>query len=266
MVVYNKTEELVLNLLGFVLLFLAARTSPVHASEVLSGAGVGLTAVVGSMSASLLVAGLLTVSGLNMHWYTMPWLGCTMYATSSLLGAVAARHWLHETVLHKSSPERNTEQAAHLGAQCVWATLLLFLMRGSNHGILPLLWVLPPALARLVANKMSLSLTILTTTMGLVLPLILSFQYVLELADFFFPLMGRIGTEVPTELVCAVLFGFIFAWMLLVPLSVVHLLPRDVRAVALRILALLVVALGLLVAARFPYDAVTHTLLLRIYL
>ena len=69
------------------------------------------------------------------------------------------------------------------------------------------------------------------------------FRYTLELAQFVFPLMGRIGTEVAPDVGVALIFGGLVSLLVLTPLSLFHELTS--RQLQRRLLAVLVVAITL---------------------
>ena len=101
-----------------------------------------------------------------------------------------------------------------------------------------------------------MSLASYVTTGNLALAVVLV-RYALELAQFIFPLMGRIGTGVPPDVGVAIVFGSLVSLLLLTPLSLVHEIssPRLHRRLTAGVM--LAVAVQLLVAVFLlqSYDA-----------
>lgn len=103
---------------------------------------------------------------------------------------------------------------------------------------------------RAVSSRLAGKLTVIVTVVIVV-------RYALELAQFIFPLMGRIGTSVPPDVGVAIVFGSLVSLLLLTPLSLIHEIssPRLHRRLTQAVM--LAVAAQLLVAVFFlqSYDA-----------
>ena len=63
--------------------------------------------------------------------------------------------------------------------------------------------------------------------LGVAPPATLWLQYMFTLYEFFVPLMGRIGTEVPPDVIVSVLIGLVTGLLALVPLSLLLLDRRK---------------------------------------
>jgi hypothetical protein len=82
----------------------------------------------------------------------------------------------------------------------------------------------------------------------------MSAQYIQTLATFVFPLMGRIGTELPVELLGGAMLSLPVSICMVLPLSVVHEMPARQQKGWTRLLFLATAGLFLAVAFRFPFD------------
>ena len=73
----------------------------------------------------------------------------------------------------------------------------------------------------------SVGATVSYLLLGVAPPATLWLQYMFTLYEFFVPLMGRIGTEVPPDVIVSVLIGLVTGLLALVPLSLLLLDRRK---------------------------------------
>lgn len=90
---------------------------------------------------------------------------------------------------------------------------------------------------------------------GLLIPLLLFTQLAVVVLYFFVPLMGRAGTQVPSDPIIAVISSILYTIPWLLPLALVHL---DRNWKWTRLYGLIIAAIVLVIASRtFPYSSET---------
>ena len=202
------------------------------------------SAVVG-LAAPVALAFGLALSGNSLRWLSILPLTPVLFGATSLAATLST---------HRLGRGRVSEAAvAHTGT-LFWTLLLLaltVLRVGSAYVLLHLLvW---PSVVRLLPDLSSIrrNAALVAIALASVLPL----QYCVLLCDFFVPLMGRSGTEVPPDVVIAAacgIFGVIMADLTAPLLHAQASSSRSHSRVAITAFCLAVLAL-VVTLCTFPY-------------
>ncbi|XP_057299821.1 endoplasmic reticulum metallopeptidase 1-like [Hydractinia symbiolongicarpus] len=143
-----------------------------------------------------------------MTWYTNPFFGLLLYGLPSLFGLLLT-HFIGNKIINKIS---YTNLSAFVYAHLLILATILFLMKYVLSSYIVWLWVIFPFLLLCVGKdaitflpeKKDLGLFMLHI-LGAIIPAIISMYHINLLFNFFGPLLGRVGTELPGEYVIAVL-------------------------------------------------------------
>ena len=142
-----------------------------------------------------------------------------------------------------SCSSSDAELEAFRGAIGLWSIFLaLMTWRNISSAYAAMVWVLCAVAVRLALLALnggggsgggrpgrltSVGATVSYILLGVGPPATLWLQYMFTLYEFFVPLMGRIGTEVPPDVIVSVLIGLVTGLLALVPLSLLLLDRRK---------------------------------------
>lgn len=289
MVVYTERAAFLLNItvlstLAIVLLFSPATKNKWRLIKSIAGA---VLSFLGGIAGCLAVAVVLTALDQPMKWYAHPRAGYALFFAIVVCSVLAVRAVLHPYVAerfvkeHAPHPlidagrdeeergrESSTDEYPFFGSLGLWGLLLAYSMHsGVESAYVCVIVIASPLGARFLAlaldygsgravGRSSLRRTALVV-LGLVPPTVLLAQYVLELAQFIFPLMGRIGTGVPPDVGVALVFGSVVSLLVQTPLSLIHEAssPRLHRRIIQGLTLLIGVQLVYLCVVMECYDA-----------
>ena len=207
-----------------------------------------------------LLTALLMCAFAPLAYYRWLWLAVPLYVFPAAVGMVQAHNRHPVPSLVKDKPAGNAE----LSAFCVstgyfFALFLLLAAAGKGSAYLPWCMSVLPPLARLAAaastaggDLASKRAVLAAYTAGVALPYLLMLPPLLVVGAIFLPITGRSGLLVPGDVIVCVICVVCTYVALLVPCSLLHLVPPAVvtRAVgALRTVWLGAIALALLASA-----------------
>lgn len=160
------------------------------------------------------MAAFLTRMGRSMSWYSQPWLVAGLYLPAGLMGLVTVHAVAKMTIFKKSDGVRL--ESVFFDASLVMWTAILFQSRQIGSSYLFLFPTLFAVLGRGFLAKQAYTLLQPGTTGSQKLLLYLGIQFMPSLLwvkmalltfDFFIPIVGRAGTEVPSEVFMIALVG-----------------------------------------------------------
>ncbi len=221
---------------------------------------------------ALVEAYILTKLGRSLSWYNKPWFAVVLYGIPALIGLILAHHLMRYIAMKLCYEKQNCnngdllyERSCVLSHMFILSFFMIYMTYKSLLSTYLLTgYLLFPLISHAVISRMLTSskadVNFTKYLMGIhfasiAFPTILSTYHLFALFDVFVPIMGRQGSEIPPDLVFAVVSSLCIIIVSLYTISLVHLVEN--RLFIVKVLSMLSCFAFLLAASgiMFPYSS-----------